>query len=802
MKITFKKVLTLSVAFAFCGTIVFSGILSADEPVKKNSVPTKTEIKKSGNTDWDPDWDDETKETSGKKAVDSLGKKASDGKKSETVSSTKITESKNADKMPVDSSKKTTPLPKTAGKPTAPKPSSNASGTAQTSVPFCPVESVIAGKSIAVLKIASLNDLNAKGKDILNEMKISSYAPLDWLKFTPFAKAVDNMIPNKPIAVSIIPNGNELGHVIYLPVKNYSAFASALGAKNAHQAAQEEWGVLPANTCVNISLPDGYFICGYCGYALLFSKNLRNAVGKFYDRGTLAESRKSRPSVLKGAVLSFESYPDGIRQIKQIRQNGLAGFSLDINKWAESLNDPNYQTGKIKVNKDLENRWNDLLDRTEKNLRYFQIDLDIQDKTLLTAITGTPADETPMMAQIEDRTIADVPLYFTSDKFTKIVPEYSAPVTGQIDLSSTAAASLQSPFNQIRHVEYSLILPGEKNFLAENWCIFLEVSDAKTFVRELVVPKAQYIGGYTGAEMGGELAARVFGNIAVRRQNRGMAANPAEAAAAGNSFGARLGERIGQMMGEKEATAVYDFEGFPLYIADMEFYVRKMEEIKAKESGQHAPKAVWLNGERTLINTVLEVLSGRENELTSLMNRSSYQNDNNSAPESGSPASPNLIAKKNFFLVLDDHHLLIVPGNRDLLREAKNNWLKLIDEMKKENVRPTLKSAQTEPQDWSVLWDLINGEIVNASRQQIRSITRLDPPSIKYLGSYLNTYYLKGAPLKLDSIPDDTPEALLFTTTSDRSFHAYYVAPLKTIASLVQVIKEVNNAKIKNEGKK
>lgn len=811
-----KKSLFLSFVLLFLGMVILSNVTwGEDQGTQTAPASSKADQKKSNDNDWEPDWDNE----SGNKAKDSSPKGASLQTSAKSPAAAKPTAVKtDSDKAATG---KTDGTKAAAGKtdngsrkvsvPASPKAEQavpaatvplgkNSPDTALNSLPgqssvsapvnapvaVCPIESVIPGKAIAVVKISSLQEFNIKGKEVLNDLEVSTFAPLDWLKYTPFGKAINNTVQDSPVALAVVPNGKGLGHILFFPVKNYVAFAAALGARKAALSAKEEPGVLPAETCVNITLPKGYFICGYQGYALLISENLKGSLSQLYDRGTLAESRKARRSLLKNALLSFEAYPEGIRQIAQLRQNGLMGFSLDINKWIESANQSFEGKEKIKVNPKMVKRWNNFLDRTEKNLRYFRMDLDVQDDALLTAITGIPADGTPMMAQIEDKSIADIPLYFTADQFTKIVPNYSAPISGQIDLSPTASAALESPYNQIRHVEYSLILPGEKDFLAQNWCIFLEVDDAKQFVHEIVVPKAQFIGGYTGAEMGSELAGRIFGNMAVRRQNRGRPADPESAAANGSSLGARLGERLGQMMGEKEATTIFDFEGFPLYVADTEFYTRKMAEINAKKAGQIPEKPIMLNGEYTLINTVLGVLGGQNSELTSLLNRSAVQNNNNNGQ------SPNLIAKKSFFLVLDDHHLLVVPGNRDLLREAKNNWLKMLDDMKKGKVQEPLRSAQAPREAWSILWEIMNREIVNAAGQQIRSITRFDPPSIKYLANYLNTFYLKNAPLKFNSIPNEAPEALFFTTTSQRSFHAYYAAPLKTVSALVAVIKENN----------
>ena len=174
-------------------------------------------------------------------------------------------------------------------------------------------------------------------------------------------------------------------------------------------------------------------------------------------------------------------------------------------------------------------------------------------------------------------------------------------------------------------------------------------------------------------------------------------------------------------------------------------------------------------------------------------------------PGDSLPQKP-LLARQNFILVLSPHHLLIVPGNEDVLRIAKNNWERVrtlfLPPPPNENgefpptapLPPAGEYAQTMPDaTWRRLWETIYQDVVHPEQHLLRSATQVDIAKGQLMANYLRQYYIPQLPKpQLNPLPLETPSILSISTTSNHA--AYFYAGLPN-----EMIKNVVNAYFKKK---
>ncbi|MDO5580980.1 MAG: hypothetical protein Q4G69_07575 [Planctomycetia bacterium] len=659
------------------------------------------------------------------------------------------------------------------------------------------IDAVLPAGAIAMLRTAPVSRVNDQGKFLLAQLGLGSFAPLDWLKWTPYGKSLNFLDLNRGLGSAFYENnGQVFSHLLAVPVKNFRSFVLALGAKSGKVPDP-----VPEKYLIELSVPKGSFCWLNKGYAIIIDSSLKDRSSMLLSAPSIASTEREGAPGIGDPLLSVEVFQRGIANLdllrKAISDNYSNLFSNTVNTMGVPLPDPEVRT-QLLSKLDLNLQW------IERDLAYLRLDMNVRDKASIWSISCIPHQNSSMMAQIQDRSRADMPIDMMYQRFLKIVPEYSAPIAGQIDMSPTAAASLEPPFNRLRHIEYSLSLPPEGELLADSWCFFLEVDDAEAFLYELTVPKAQKIGSFEGSEKLGELGARILGNIAVRRQNRQAGrrfprstADPQSAAERGQELGARLGDAIGRSIAEKQVMKTYDFEGYPLRISDLEMYTRKMREIRAKESGQLPRNPVVLNGERTLMMLISNIMSGLESASLDGMVANAFQKFAGAGQMENIP----LLARKNLYLTLDPKHLLIVPGNENILREAKNNWPFAADHYLRGDsnaidARPNSVHISTADISWDQMWNEILADIPDINQHQLRSVTRIDPESIKQLIQIARAEYLPGIPRNImDQIPYGTPRTFIISTTTDFSAQFYHAIPHKTSAAFLKSWLEMNQKK-------
>lgn len=658
------------------------------------------------------------------------------------------------------------------------------------------VDHVLPAGAIAMLRTAPITRLNEQGKFMLAQLGLGSFAPLDWLKWTPYGKSLNSLDLNRGLGSAYYENEKLFSHLIAVPVKDFRSFVLAMGAKSNKVPNPVSEKVL-----IELATPKGSLCWLNQGYAIIIDPALKDRSRSLLDAPSIASTEKEGPPGMKDPLLSIEIFGRGIGNLKLLREtisgNYSALFSNTVNTMGVPL--PDLDARKQFLSKvDINLKW------IEQDLAYLRMDMNIRDNASIWSITCIPHQKSSMMAQILDRSKADVPIDMMHRRFLKVVPEYSAPIAGQIDMSPTAAASLEPPFHRLRHIEYSLSLPPQGELLADSWCFFLEVDDVDAFLYELVVPKAQKIGSFEGSEKLGDLGARILGNLAVRMQARqmgrrlsGSSVDPKSAAEKGGEIGARLGDAIGRSVAEKEALKTFDFEGYPLRLSDLELYTRKMREIRAKESGQIPSRPIILNGERTLMMLIGDIMSGLESASLDGMVANAFQKFSGEGSKENIP----LLARKNFYLTLDSKHLLIVPGNENVLREAKNNWPYVLDhylhgESDAADHRPNSVHLPPVEISWDQLWNTIIADIPDIDQHQLRSVTRIDPESMKQMIQDVRSTYLPGIPKNiLDQIPEGTPQTFVVSTTTDFSAHFYHAIPHQTFAAFLKSWLEMNQKK-------
>lgn len=649
-------------------------------------------------------------------------------------------------------------LAKSAAEPSAEETSNGESVLAEPRIP---------ADALLILRTVQLARLNEKCRHLLKEIGLGPISPLEMLKLSAFGKAVLAIDIHRPAAVVYLNDREEPFPAILLPVSDFSAFASALGAEISSDS-------LPSGTVVELKNPAGASAALQGDWAVVFESKYNAEARPFID-GPFLLPNDSSPRTLKNPDITVEITPLGFAVFERLIRQAKADLTPVVHQTLQGLHllgdEAEFSEQELSQRAERFIRW------PADNLRLLQFDLKIARSALVTALALTPKPDTPLARQIGDTGGPLIPTSLEGPEFLKIVPVVPAPLSGQIDITPETASSFDPPFDRLRHVEYSFAVPSEGELLAESWCFFLEVDDSEAFMRELIVPKAQLIGSKIGADKLGEIGAQVLGNLATRRQSRGrrpLLGSPEDAAAVGEQLGANIGANLGMSVGEQEAMKIRSFDGFPMYTSDLVLYTKQMKEIRARQRGEQTRPPIILDGSPTLRILIGNILSGLESGSLEGMIQSQFDQYGAHFAESDRP----LLARRNLTLRLDETHLLMVPGDENLLRAAKDRWIRYTETQKSGAQIPAVSDLA-----WQKSWDLLCREMTSPTDQILRSATQFSPVAAKQFLRYVRQYYAPKLPeFWRADVPKNLSEFFSVSTTSSNAGLLYGVAPNDLIA--------------------
>ncbi|MCF0234026.1 MAG: hypothetical protein HUK22_03500, partial [Thermoguttaceae bacterium] len=378
-------------------------------------------------------------------------------------------------------------------------------------------------------------------------------------------------------------------------------------------------------------------------------------------------------------------------------------------------------------------------------------------------------------------------------RLLNVIPEARTPLSGRASLSSNDVASAPAPFNRLREIEYSLNHPGRGELAAESWLFYLEVDDAKAFVRELSVPNARKIGRYVGSKQASELGAEVFDGIAERRrqfqQSTGRGGlfapvDPQTAANRGAALGALIGGLVGESAAEREATKEYNYRGCRMYIMDLETYARQSALMKAEARGQIPQKEPGANSGR-FFNRMADVVAGLqsgelEDALRDSVLAASYENERFIDP------TP-LFARRMLAVMLDDRHLLLGLSAPERLDQAIMNWRQTYDPQwnPKAPSQPWRRQTPGDVEFERRLKEMF-ARAPQGERFNLVGAARISPIDVKYAVDWLRAYYFPTLPFAdAEALPNDTPQIFVLRGTDERRELIRGIVPNKAIGNSV-----------------
>ncbi|MDD3587424.1 MAG: hypothetical protein PHQ75_09590, partial [Thermoguttaceae bacterium] len=642
-------------------------------------------------------------------------------------------------------------------------------------VQIAPLEDVVPVSALLMLRTSSLDLFERQVKLLADKVGFGAINPVDYIKFSAWGRSFPFLNRSLPAAVVYVADGKQQVPVFYLPVNDFKGFAKSLGASLGEYPGSTP---VPDKKILKLRTPAGAVIWSDKNYAVILGakKNSQSLAAQLI---TIPSWRKQGysffPSGFKRSDLSLDITSQGVGSLLALARSAFQDVVPLIQSAAGKMNSNFSVDG---MPDDYLNKVSNIISWIDHNVSCLRIDFQIDAAAISTALNLIPLDNSELRAQIQDDSQPEVPVTLDLRRFLALVPDVPAPISGQIDLTASVFAKLEAPFNRIRHIEYSLSLPGKNELLTESWCFFLEVDDSQKFVEELIVPKAQFLGSRIGGDRLSELGAQILGNLAVRRQSRqngrGYARRPADperAASVGAELGERLGSQIGGAAGVKQAMKKYSFDNYPLYVTDVAFYTRQMRIIRAQDSGQIQKPPILLTGEPSLYKLITNIIDGVERGSLEGMIQNSFINRSNTALPGGEPP---LLAKTNLILVLDSRRLLIVPGNEQLLRAAKDNWERVRDIFVQnykvvttpegipvyEPLPKAPRSFGASPQATQAftLWQYVQSQIPQFEKHKIRTVTRIEPVNVRFMGDYLRAYYVPDLPQWVNSkVSHNTP---------------------------------------------
>ncbi len=645
-----------------------------------------------------------------------------------------------------------------------------------------PLETVFPVNSAVILRVSSLRDFNER----LEKLTETNFLLL--LKNLGKGDYAKQIAPDSPIGAVLLPEGGTFQWAAFVPMKNYKKFLTLLKVNTASFADD-----VPEGTVSMVS--ETLCVAPYSGYAL-FGPN-PSVLKKMMAAPKFSGAVAFTPCAIKESTLSIELTNTLIRFLVQRGRIGMEEFAPVFTPEMLGIQEGSEQMALARQYFD---RINDSIVWLGANVQSARIDLSVQDSSTVLSTSFLPKPDTPLAEKILDPYIPLLSTRLDNRSFLKVVPTWPSPLCGQVDIPPLTAEKLQAPFNRIRHVEFSLMNPPKNGRLAEGWCFFLEVDDSKAFIRELLIPRAEEVGGQLGSNTLGEIGRDIAQQSAERRLNRQLNrrrppllryADPDEAAQLGENLGGLVGGLIGKTMAKKEALKVQDYMGYDLYVSDLIQYAQLKKRIKEQNQGTAPP---ILSGAQPggLIGLLIQQIATGEANVK-------LQDKILGDMKKEDPNDPPLVATRNLIVTLDPNHILIVPGNDFVLYDAIRRWKQAqityqlpIPEQTQEEMEdreripkydPGFRSVPPRSPDeprgkWLESWETIGEAIAAPNRYQVRFASIFFPKEATKVAEIASQTYGVDIPEQIrEGIPEDLPPFLMVYTTSNQTGSTFTAIP-------------------------
>ncbi|MDO4856811.1 MAG: hypothetical protein Q4A17_02575 [Thermoguttaceae bacterium] len=645
-----------------------------------------------------------------------------------------------------------------------------------------PLETVLPANSAVILRASSVRDFNER----LEKLTETNFLMLfKTLGKGSYAKQV---APDNPLGAVLFPAGGTFQWAAFVPMKNYKKFIALLEVNT--DAFESD---VPEGTVSAVS--ETLCVAPFHGYAL-FGPNpaiLKSVMAAPKFSGAVSFT----PCAIKDPTLSIELTNVLIRFLVQEGRIGMEEFAPVFTPEMLGIQEGSEQMALAKQYFD---RINDSISWMDANIQSARIDLSIQDSSTVLSTSFLPKPGTPLAEKILDPYVPLISTRLDNLSFLKVVPTWPSPLFGQVDIPPLTAEKLDAPFNRIRHVEFSLMTPPQNGRLAEGWCFFLEVNDSKAFIKELLVPRAEEVGGQFGANTMSEIGRDLAQQSAERRLNRQLNrqrpprryVNPEEAAQRGEMIGGLIGGLIGKAVAKKEAMKVQDYMGYDLYSSDLVQYTQLKKRIKEQNEGTAPPIQLGGGQPGGLVGLLIQQLvTGEANLNLQEQIMGDMKED---------PADPPLVATRNLIVTLDPHHLLIVPGNDYVLYDAMRRWRQTqaayrlpIPEQTPEELAERERMTKYEPSfgnvtpprspdkpraEWSASWETIGAAITDPYQHQVRFASIFVPKEALRTADLASKMYDVEIPERIrEGIPADLPPFLMIYTTSKQTGSTFTTIP-------------------------
>ncbi len=668
----------------------------------------------------------------------------------------------------------------------APKPNKEKSAvrSSKSAQKIAPLTEVLPNDAAIVVRISSVREFNEKIE------KLTETNFLKLLKTLGKGEYAKQLEPDLPAGAALFPVQNTFQWTAAVPIKRYRKFIELLGA-NINEMPK----VIPDETISVIS--ETLAVMPYRGYALLAANP--EFLSKVPQSAATGKFIRFTPCAVKNPVLSVEITHNFINFLVKRGKIGMEEFAPVFTPEMKRLQDGNEQ---FALAEQIFERVNESIANLNENVTSARLDFTVSDDETIVSGSYLPQTGSRLDALIHDPYQPMISTAPDGGQFLKTAPLYPAFLAGQADISPASAERLEAPFNRIRHVEYSLMTPPEGGRLAEAWCFLLEVDDSRAFVKEMLIPRAEAVGGRYGANTLGEIGKDVLQDMARRRQARQIGrgriprANPELAAERGETIGSWLGGIIGSSTARKEAMKIQDFMGYDLYVSDLVQYTQLLKRIREQEEGTAPPVQLGIG---TRPGEILgSLISGFVNGNINL-NLEEKLRGNLAEFSSETPGDPPLIATRNFILTLGPNHLLIVPGNDVILYEAVVRWQSVRDRYlppdppktekelrRRASIPPYPFQAQISPEDvlttsdpqWQKNWNSICRSISVPQTHKLRFASILTVDEAKRNLDFASRTYQFKVPEKIqDAIPENLPPILTIYTTSLKCGNLFLTLP-------------------------